>query len=295
MRTSARAHVNTRTAAVPPPPPGVALGEACTIVLRGASTHILEEAERSLHDALCVLKVRESEVAMVIMVVTSVVVNVDRSLHDELCVRTARNRGERLAVYEVPCDGEGSHLMFARFHGVPSLRRYRVRPTRVTSWNPWTAVSRAAEANCSPAAARSYLLQETVADARVVYGGGWPEIKMAKAVEELAAKTPGGRTGPSLAAPLAKDLHLHTTFFRTRSFPATSLMGGGSQGLGAACSCTLFRRPGLAACPAAAMATRHTPRRSALAASKLPQPHLKGCKPRSPKELPAFRQLERHN
>eukprot|EP00983_Pelagomonas_calceolata_P090455 1157423-Pelagomonas_calceolata.AAC.2 len=35
---------------------GVALGEACTIVLRGASSHILEEAERSLHDALCVLQ-----------------------------------------------------------------------------------------------------------------------------------------------------------------------------------------------------------------------------------------------
>ena len=36
---------------------GVALGEACTIVLRGASTHILDEADRSLHDALCVLQV----------------------------------------------------------------------------------------------------------------------------------------------------------------------------------------------------------------------------------------------
>eukprot|EP01027_Heterolobosea_sp_BB2_P020450 GEZU01029176.1.p1 GENE.GEZU01029176.1~~GEZU01029176.1.p1 ORF type:complete len:532 (+),score=231.15 GEZU01029176.1:97-1692(+) len=34
---------------------GVAAGEACTIVLRGASSHILDEAERSLHDALCVL------------------------------------------------------------------------------------------------------------------------------------------------------------------------------------------------------------------------------------------------
>jgi len=34
---------------------GVAKGEACTIVLRGASKHILDEAERSLHDALCVL------------------------------------------------------------------------------------------------------------------------------------------------------------------------------------------------------------------------------------------------
>jgi chaperonin GroEL (HSP60 family) len=37
-------------------PVGVPLGEACTIVLRGASTHILDEAERSLHDALCVLQ-----------------------------------------------------------------------------------------------------------------------------------------------------------------------------------------------------------------------------------------------
>lgn len=34
---------------------GCKSGEACTIVLRGASTHVLDEAERSLHDALCVL------------------------------------------------------------------------------------------------------------------------------------------------------------------------------------------------------------------------------------------------
>ncbi|XP_024374845.1 T-complex protein 1 subunit beta isoform X2 [Physcomitrium patens] len=34
---------------------GVAMGRACTIVLRGASSHVLDEAERSLHDALCVL------------------------------------------------------------------------------------------------------------------------------------------------------------------------------------------------------------------------------------------------
>ncbi|XP_041354778.1 T-complex protein 1 subunit beta-like [Gigantopelta aegis] len=34
---------------------GVALGEACTIVLRGATKQILDESERSLHDALCVL------------------------------------------------------------------------------------------------------------------------------------------------------------------------------------------------------------------------------------------------
>lgn len=34
---------------------GVAMGEACSIVLRGATQQILDEAERSLHDALCVL------------------------------------------------------------------------------------------------------------------------------------------------------------------------------------------------------------------------------------------------
>mmetsp|Transcript_43761 Transcript_43761/g.70068 ORF Transcript_43761/g.70068 Transcript_43761/m.70068 type:complete len:480 (-) Transcript_43761:1263-2702(-) len=34
---------------------GVKSGAACTIVLRGASTHVLDEAERSLHDALAVL------------------------------------------------------------------------------------------------------------------------------------------------------------------------------------------------------------------------------------------------
>merc|ERR1712166_1369665 len=34
---------------------GVALGEACPVVLRGATRQILDEAERSLHDALCVL------------------------------------------------------------------------------------------------------------------------------------------------------------------------------------------------------------------------------------------------
>lgn len=34
---------------------GVALGEACSIVLRGATQQILDEAERSMHDALCVM------------------------------------------------------------------------------------------------------------------------------------------------------------------------------------------------------------------------------------------------
>ena len=34
---------------------GCKSGSACTIILRGASSHLLDEAERSLHDALCVL------------------------------------------------------------------------------------------------------------------------------------------------------------------------------------------------------------------------------------------------
>lgn len=42
----------------------VALGEACTIVIRGATQQILDEAERSLHDALCVLTatIRDSKI-----------------------------------------------------------------------------------------------------------------------------------------------------------------------------------------------------------------------------------------
>ena len=45
---------------------GVKAGGACTIVLRGSSRHILEEAERSLHDALAVLTqmTKESRVVL---------------------------------------------------------------------------------------------------------------------------------------------------------------------------------------------------------------------------------------
>lgn len=35
---------------------GCKVNEACTVVLRGSSTHMLEEMERSLHDALCILQ-----------------------------------------------------------------------------------------------------------------------------------------------------------------------------------------------------------------------------------------------
>ena len=44
---------------------GVALGEACTIVLRGATQQILDEAERSIHDALCVLQQTVKETRIV--------------------------------------------------------------------------------------------------------------------------------------------------------------------------------------------------------------------------------------
>ena len=40
---------------------GVAVGEACTIVIRGATSQIVDEAERSLHDALCVLSATVKE------------------------------------------------------------------------------------------------------------------------------------------------------------------------------------------------------------------------------------------
>ena len=45
---------------------GVAAGEACTVVLRGATTQMLDEAERSLHDALSVLSqtVKETRVLL---------------------------------------------------------------------------------------------------------------------------------------------------------------------------------------------------------------------------------------
>jgi T-complex protein 1 subunit beta len=43
---------------------GVPLGEACTVVIRGATQQIIDEADRSLHDALCVLAatVKESRI-----------------------------------------------------------------------------------------------------------------------------------------------------------------------------------------------------------------------------------------
>lgn len=34
---------------------GCKQNQACSVVLRGSSSHLLDEAERSLHDALCVL------------------------------------------------------------------------------------------------------------------------------------------------------------------------------------------------------------------------------------------------
>lgn len=44
---------------------GVEMGEACSVVLRGATKQILDEAERSLHDALCVLQQTVKETRIV--------------------------------------------------------------------------------------------------------------------------------------------------------------------------------------------------------------------------------------
>lgn len=44
---------------------GVALGEACTIIIRGATQQIIDEADRSLHDALCVLAATVKETRIV--------------------------------------------------------------------------------------------------------------------------------------------------------------------------------------------------------------------------------------
>jgi T-complex protein 1 subunit beta len=38
------------------------------------------------------------------------------------------------------------------------------------------------------------VLSQTVNDTRVVFGGGWPEMVMAKEVDELARMTPGKRS-----------------------------------------------------------------------------------------------------
>ena len=40
-------------------------GAACTIILRGVSSHLLDEAERSLHDALCLLTETAKETRVV--------------------------------------------------------------------------------------------------------------------------------------------------------------------------------------------------------------------------------------
>jgi len=45
---------------------GVATGEACTVVLRGSTNQMVDEAERSLHDALCVLSQTVKETRIVL-------------------------------------------------------------------------------------------------------------------------------------------------------------------------------------------------------------------------------------
>lgn len=45
---------------------GVAAGQACTVIIRGATTQMVDEAERSLHDALAVLSqtVKETRISL---------------------------------------------------------------------------------------------------------------------------------------------------------------------------------------------------------------------------------------
>ncbi len=76
---------------------GCARAEACSIVLRGASMHVLDEAERSLHDALCVLSqtVADSRVLLgggVAEVAMAAVV-------DDLAARTPGKRSLAMAAY----------------------------------------------------------------------------------------------------------------------------------------------------------------------------------------------------
>jgi T-complex protein 1 subunit beta len=112
---------------------GVKLGEACTIVLRGASTHILEEADR--------------------------------------CGRRKWQPSSQAGT--CPWDLSRMGLLLHLKHPTPFLPR--AGPLRSLH-----------DALC--------VLSETVKDSRVVYGGGWPEMRMARAVEEAAKTTPGGCT-----------------------------------------------------------------------------------------------------
>lgn len=59
---------------------GVPKGEACSIVLRGASMHILDEAERSIHDALCVLSQTVKEPRVILGGGCTVCLPLDRSV-----------------------------------------------------------------------------------------------------------------------------------------------------------------------------------------------------------------------
>jgi chaperonin GroEL (HSP60 family) len=52
---------------------GCKSGSACTIILRGASSHLLDEAERSLHDALCVLTETVKETRWVCVCVEKII------------------------------------------------------------------------------------------------------------------------------------------------------------------------------------------------------------------------------
>lgn len=178
----------------------MALGEACTIVLRGASTHILDEAERSLHDALCVLaatvKVRS-------------------------CLGLVEMFASVLRGYFCHCLEKIIYIFFRSFcclvrvgwgKLVEQLSRciWQVElwfsfcwtstcasSTFVRNWKD--SFSTNTLQSCYPYTSSLALplphsfSSSPFQDSRVVYGGGCGEMRMAKAVDELAARTPGGQ------------------------------------------------------------------------------------------------------
>lgn len=87
---------------------GCGNGAACTVVLRGASTHLLDEAERSLHDALCVL---------------SRTVSITKTIPGGGCLEMAMAQAVDAAVPEV---GDKSALAMEAF-----ARALRAMPTTI--------------------------------------------------------------------------------------------------------------------------------------------------------------------
>jgi hypothetical protein len=162
---------------------GVERGEACTIVLRGASQHVLDEAERSMHDALCVLT-QASEAAS----------ELPQRGH---CGAYPGVHARVIYLRAYLCMPVGGPA-FPRLHRLPRANDALRSPIGVA------AQRRSADSCALAAAARSVLqrsaaccieergaarprrfLLQTVRETRTVLGGGCSETLMAKAVDEV--------------------------------------------------------------------------------------------------------------